>query len=279
MALRFWVGGTGTWDASDTTHWAATSGAGGGQSVPVSVDSVTFDGSSGGGTVTVNTTVDVVTIVCGAHTGTLDFSAHNNNVTMQTFNGSGTGTRTLNMGNGTWTISGGASVNWNILTTTNLTFNANSSTINILSSSAARSFTGNLTYNIITISASSSVAPFTFNAGCTIGTLNIAGPNEIIFTVTTTYPITTLNIIGTSGSEVSLRTNIDSSASTLSVAANAPSIAWTAFRDITCSGGASFVAADSFDLGKNTGVTINAPGGTGTSISRGVSRSRIQSGF
>ena len=41
VASRFWVGGTGTWDASDTTHWAATSGGAGGQSVPGSSDSVT----------------------------------------------------------------------------------------------------------------------------------------------------------------------------------------------------------------------------------------------
>jgi hypothetical protein len=52
MANRFWVGGTGTWDALDTTHWAATSGGAGGQSVPTSSDAVAFDASSGGGTVT-----------------------------------------------------------------------------------------------------------------------------------------------------------------------------------------------------------------------------------
>ena len=59
MASRFWVGGTGTWDASDTTHWAATSGGAGGQSVPTASDTATFDASSGGGTVTVNTTVNI----------------------------------------------------------------------------------------------------------------------------------------------------------------------------------------------------------------------------
>ena len=52
MASRFWVGGTGTWDASDTTHWATASNGAGGASVPGSSDAVTFDASSGGGTVT-----------------------------------------------------------------------------------------------------------------------------------------------------------------------------------------------------------------------------------
>lgn len=40
---RFWVGGTGNWDASTTTHWSDSSGGAGGQSVPDTDDDVTFD--------------------------------------------------------------------------------------------------------------------------------------------------------------------------------------------------------------------------------------------
>jgi hypothetical protein len=55
MAARFWVGGTGTWSASNTTNWAATSGGAGGASVPGAADDVTFNGSSGsGGTITID---------------------------------------------------------------------------------------------------------------------------------------------------------------------------------------------------------------------------------
>lgn len=46
MASRYWVGGAGTWDASDTTHWSASSGGAGGASVPTSVDDVIFDTAS-----------------------------------------------------------------------------------------------------------------------------------------------------------------------------------------------------------------------------------------
>ena len=46
MATRYWVGGTGNWDASDTTHWSASSGGAGGESVPTSADDVIFDTSS-----------------------------------------------------------------------------------------------------------------------------------------------------------------------------------------------------------------------------------------
>lgn len=59
MAARFWVGGTGTWDASTTTNWSATTGGAGGASAPTSADTATFDANSGvaggGYAVTINT--------------------------------------------------------------------------------------------------------------------------------------------------------------------------------------------------------------------------------
>jgi len=49
MANRYWVGGTGTWDGADTSHWSASSGGASGASVPTSSDDVYFDGSSDSG--------------------------------------------------------------------------------------------------------------------------------------------------------------------------------------------------------------------------------------
>lgn len=43
---RYWVGGTGTWDATTTTNWSTSSGGAGGASVPTSLDDVVFDTSS-----------------------------------------------------------------------------------------------------------------------------------------------------------------------------------------------------------------------------------------
>lgn len=56
MANRYWVGGTGTWDGSDTSHWSASSGGASGASVPTSADNVFINSSSGfgsGGTITI----------------------------------------------------------------------------------------------------------------------------------------------------------------------------------------------------------------------------------
>jgi hypothetical protein len=46
MADRYWVGGTGTWDATSTTNWSASSGGAGGASAPTSADNVIFDANS-----------------------------------------------------------------------------------------------------------------------------------------------------------------------------------------------------------------------------------------
>ena len=43
MADRYWVGGAGTWDATTTTNWSATSGGAAGASAPTSADNVIFN--------------------------------------------------------------------------------------------------------------------------------------------------------------------------------------------------------------------------------------------
>ena len=54
---RYWVGGTGDWDTSTTTHWSLTSGGAGGASVPTSSDNVYFDANSGSGIVTLTSSL------------------------------------------------------------------------------------------------------------------------------------------------------------------------------------------------------------------------------
>jgi hypothetical protein len=54
MADRYWVGGTGNWTSSGTGNWSASSGGASGASAPTQTDAAIFDGSSGGGTVTLN---------------------------------------------------------------------------------------------------------------------------------------------------------------------------------------------------------------------------------
>ena len=71
MATRYWVGGTGTWDASSTTHWSASSGGASGASVPGATDDVVFDGSSGGGTVTTSSAPAIKSLTTTGFSGTI----------------------------------------------------------------------------------------------------------------------------------------------------------------------------------------------------------------
>ena len=56
MADRYWVGGSGTWDASTTTNWSASPGGANGASVPTATDNVFFDAASASGNYTVSIT-------------------------------------------------------------------------------------------------------------------------------------------------------------------------------------------------------------------------------
>lgn len=153
-ASRFWVGGTGTWDASDTTHWSDSSGGSGGFSVPGSADTVTLDGSSGGGTVTVTATVDVTSITMGAFTGTLDLNGQTINV--GTFSLTGTGTRTLTMGSSAINVSGTGTA-WNAGTLTNCTITANTATITMSGSNVT--FLGATNWNGLSLVMNGSGSP------------------------------------------------------------------------------------------------------------------------
>lgn len=263
MASRFWVGGTGTWDTSDTTHWAATTGGAGGQSVPGASDTVTFDASSGGGTVTAAATVTSITsLTMGAFTGTIDFSANNPNITMGSFSGTGTATRTINLGNGTWTINGTSGTVWDFATTTNLTFNANSSTIvfSAASPTGSRTFnTGSRTYNVITLSAATTptaTAAFGTSGGPTIATFNMTGPNN--WTIGTgTFTITNGFNWDQASSAAPLFLN-GGAGSTIS-SANNGSMSWAMLSAVTFSGGGTFSATNSNKVGPTTGITVTNP--------------------
>lgn len=278
---RFWVGGTGTWDGSTTTHWSATSGGAGGASVPATPDSVTFDSNSGTGVVTVNTTIDIQFLdLSGSggsgtpYGGTLDFSANNNNVTLESIGGNGSalhcgGASTIfNMGSGTWTIhfaGGNNTVSAATVTPANLT--AVNSTVVYTPTSTPGSF---VSYNL----GNATWGTLTFNTGgfnvyrrvilttATITTLNLAP--GIDFYPNNNLTITNFNANGTAYNQSVHIGTLDASVKTLTIT-NA-SISWSAIGGITFAGSA-ITATNSFDLGGNSGtITITGPSGGGGRI-------------
>jgi len=219
MANRYWVGGSGTWDATTTTNWSASSGGASGASAPTSADDVIFNSSSGAApTVTIATTA-----VCGAVTitaptsgtltfafGTTGFISYNGNWSSPAslfattgggptaggivYVGSGSSTLTtngysfptgfgVNTSAGTLTL-GGALTSTSSLTVTQGTFTTNNYTltVNAISSSNSNIRTINLGSSTVTLAGTNAIA-FT---GSTNLTLN-AGTSSI--SCSTTNPI------------------------------------------------------------------------------------------
>lgn len=78
MANRYWVGGTGSWNDTNTTNWSATSGGAGGASVPTISDDVFFDAFSGAGIVTILLgNLGAKSINCTGFTGTWTLQSAN----------------------------------------------------------------------------------------------------------------------------------------------------------------------------------------------------------
>ncbi len=277
MASRFWVGGTGTWDNSDTTHWAASTGAAGGQSVPSSSDTVTFDASSGGGTVTVAATINasntLQALTCGAFTGTIDFATNNTAITFTAagFVGTGTGVRTIIRGTGTFTFTGAGG--WDFATVTNLTWTAGAGGTYVYTSAsitAQQPFSGGgLNYgasSVITVNGRANGTGFNYSGANTIGTINLTGPLYFKAVASTTHTVGTLNITGTLTAPVVF--GFDSSQSTaVTFNVTSSAITYAVLRSITF-GTSAVSPTNSWDLGNNNfnGGSLSAPSAGGGGV-------------
>lgn len=143
MANRYWVGGTGTWDGSTTTHWSATSGGAAGASAPTVADNVFFDASSGtAATVTIESTAAALTTTVDKTdinltlNGNATLSAVNSNFTFTSgtltlnthaltvgrFSSSNSNTRSIAFGTGKIIITGNSITILNLATATGLSY-------------------------------------------------------------------------------------------------------------------------------------------------------------
>lgn len=76
MASRYWVGGTGTWNALNVLNWSTTSGGVGGASVPGAADIALIDANSGTGTVTLAYSPVIQAFRTAGYAGTFDFGTN-----------------------------------------------------------------------------------------------------------------------------------------------------------------------------------------------------------
>lgn len=281
----FWVGGTG--NLNDTTKWMTTSGgatpcaATGGWPNSRS-DTATFDASSGGGTITRNANWTVGSITLGAFTGTLGNSGDTTTVDFNSLSNTSSGTRTFNLGASTWTCGnpGTTACGWNQGGATNLTFNANTSTLVFGGSLVATAQVLSMgpsgtTYNNVTINPdqSGNVLGTTFNAASTtIANLTIGAPNYIQATNGTVTITGTLAFTGGTPSLsawTAIWTTSFGNNLTFALSANPATCNYCVLRDVTATTNA-ITANNSISLGHLTNVTVSSPTGSGGGGSRGI---------
>ena len=224
---------------------------------PWITDDVTFDASSGGGTVTVTATQSVNSITGGAFTGTLNTNGQS--ITTGSFNFSGSGSRTLTLGSSTLTITGSNSTVLNFGTVTNFTFNANTSTI-VLSGNSPTLNLGGLTFNEITLTGTGN--PGISGSGSTIATLTRTGNANKTDTLVFNSSVVVTSALNLNGNSATNRLLVQSSTigSARTITNTGATMSWSNvdFVDITLSTAydGSAISGNSGDCGGNTNITF-----------------------
>ncbi len=284
MANRFWVGSSGVF--SDTAHWASTSGGAGGQTVPSTADTVTVDGHASGlngGTLTIDQAVTVISFTWSAAVGTIDNSGNFNLTLSQasgaSFTGSGSSARTWIGGSGTYTLTG-VSTTWAMTTVTGLTnpttaFASASIVLSGNSTTVAHAFQGGgLTYGNVTFNGQPAKgAGIGMTGANTFAALTIGAPNYLRLPQATTQTVTSLVATGTAADPILIESDNQSGQATISDTTGTNTLEWCGLRTMAFTGGATFVANNSQDYGRNSGITINVP-----SVGGGGGSQRVISG-
>ncbi len=242
------VGGSFTYGAGMTITWT-------GQLSIIGTGTLTSNGKSRGGTTTINAPGETVTLgdafatssTFTVNAGTFDTAGYS--VTARIFSSVGTSTRTVELRSSTISV-GPLAAQFN-LAATGLTFNATSSTVNLVPGSTVTFNGGNQTFGTVVIGAATNTSTVTIQGSNTFGTLTstrtVAYP--ITFTAGSTQTFTNFNVSGSAGALVTI-----GSSSTTQVTLQKPS-AWN-------------VGANSVDGGNNTGLSFTGTNPNYLSISR-----------
>ena len=218
MANRYWVGGDGTWNSTDTTHWSAASGSTGGASVPGTADVAIFDAASSTAIVTLGETVTCNNVNAIAFAGTLAFGTYQINVTGTStcFTSSTaltvTGTPVINLTSNT--ASGTRVISTGLVTEANaVSFNVTAGTASFQIQSSSRVKNLNLTGFKGTYTA--------INAPLFYGNLTLdSGMTWTSTTATHTFGGSGVQTLTTNGVAIGSPVTINGTANTLSLADN-----------------------------------------------------------
>jgi hypothetical protein len=196
---------------------------------------VVFNGVGGGWVLQDDLSTALVNSITTLSAGS--FNANNFNVTLAAFDSSNSTTRTLTMGSGTWTLTD-VGTPWNLATTTNLTFNAGTSTIALSdTSTSSKTFAGGgQTYYNLSITGATGIAAYIFTGANTFN--SIADSKTVAYTITlpssTTTTVTTWSASGLVSNLLTLNSSTSGTAATLA-ATNAFTVDYGTIQDVNMS--------------------------------------------
>ena len=189
--------------------------------------------------------------------GTIDFNDFN--VTATFLESANTVARTLSLGNGTVTLTTGTTAPWQLATSTNMTLNAEGSTIKLTGTlTAARNFAcGGLTYNNFW-NATSGAFAIVITGANTFNDFKIDAGRTQHFTAGTTTTLSSLTATGAS----TVITSDTAATHTLSKASGTVTVQNVTISYSVAEGGATwnaFTSDGNVDGGNNTGWNFTAP--------------------
>lgn len=256
MANRYWVGGTGNWDASTTTHWGSASGVADNASVPTSSDDVIFDTLS-------NATAYTCTVTATANCANISFT--NPLTGALTFAGSSA----LNVA-GNFTIVSAITRTYTGVITFSATATGKTVTLNSISFASAMTFNGvgggwtlqdtfittgtitvqngTLNTNNVAVTANAISMPFSGTKVLTLGSSTVTLTGSAGISITTTN--TTLNA--------------NTSTILLSATNTTVNIGGLTLNNLTYTGPASTSAGLNFTTNATFGGTFTVNGANGT---------------
>lgn len=243
MANRYWVGGSGTWDATTTTNWSTSSGGAGGASAPTSADDVIFNSSSGAApTVTIGTNAACGAVTITAPTsGTLTFAFSTTGVI--SYNGNWSSPASLFATTGTGSVTSGAIIY----------VGSGSSTLTTNGYSFPTSFGVNTSAGTLTLGGALTTTSTFF---VTQGTFSTSGSNYALTTSILSSNNTNTRTISLNGSTVTLSNNLSiQTVTNLTFNAGTSTINFTTSTIQILSGGLTFSTVVSQSIAGN--VIIN----------------------
>ncbi len=209
---------------------------------------VTFNGANGSWVIAGAWASAAFTLVAGS------FSNPSFSLSATTVGISGSTTRSLSMGTGTWTLTGNGTV-WNAPTTTNLTFNAGTSTISLASAASQTFIGGGLTYSGITFAATGTKTIQGSNTFSDFARTLSAAAATLTFTDGTTQTVSnSLTLTGAAGQLLTLQGS-STAGWTLAVPAT-QSVSYVNISRCTATGNALLAGVGSVDGGNNVNVTF-----------------------